>query len=418
MFMPASRTASRAVADLAGRRREADDVERRPQRAAGEDRHAVDVDEQAVPFDVVVGASRRRSSVRNPTRPASMVVAVRRRPSDVQRGRRRGPARRGCAATSARRPATRTSPLGQRSRPCRPRSSAAIRASPSSVAGTVDDDIVPVGRSPPRTRSRHRDGQDAVVAVEPRTQRQVLDDDAAPPLQPDRPPRPDGSRPGREARDPTRAASSGTSAGCCPRRAGSASAPAASAGRPAPGSSARQRIASSLSPRSRAPTSTACACEHRSARQDRARRSGTPRRASRCRRSAGRPPRRRRPAAASKVVRNHQSCAVEVAGVAARRRAGPRPRCPAPSRGHPGERRRGRPASAASGIGRRSTPPASRRSIGIGRGSSTRRPGGRQRGAHARQAYGVVERADRLGPRLAAGRSSPRSDRTAAAARA
>ena len=58
-----------------------------------------------------------------------------------------------------------------------------------------------VGRAPPTTRSRTRDRQDAVVAVEPWTEPEVVDDDAAPPLQRDRPPRPDRGRPRREARD-------------------------------------------------------------------------------------------------------------------------------------------------------------------------------------------------------------------------
>ena len=60
-----------------------------------------------------------------------------------------------------------------------------------------------VGRSPPTTRSRTVTARTPTVAVQPRTQPEVLDDDAAPPLQRDRPPRPDGRRPRREAWDAT-----------------------------------------------------------------------------------------------------------------------------------------------------------------------------------------------------------------------
>ena len=140
MFMPALTDDLEGLADLRGRRSEADDVERRPQGAAREDRNAVDVDEQTVAIDVVVGAG--AGGQRPEPDPAALDGLGRPSIPRPPGGRRRGQADRACAATSARRPATRTSPLAtiepgvggpvERERSARRR---------RRIAGAVEDDI-------------------------------------------------------------------------------------------------------------------------------------------------------------------------------------------------------------------------------------------------------------------------------------
>ncbi len=93
-------------------------------------------------------------------------------------------------------PVATIAPDGPAARSSDPRVSVAP-AGPSRTTATV------VGRSPPRSRSSDEDRHDAGAAVEPRTQPQILDDEAPSPLQGDRAPRPDGGRPGREARNAT-----------------------------------------------------------------------------------------------------------------------------------------------------------------------------------------------------------------------
>ena len=186
---------------LVDRRRESDDVQRRPQRPTDEDRHPVDVQGQSIPIDVVVlvrpggdlaeadaaGVDDRPWLVR-PVRSVDdepdavgRRVAVGVRPPPFDRGQSND--------TVGSHPVV---VLGDPQR----------LADRAGRPGDLDVDRARGCRSAGATQTG-MDGQDTVITIEAWPKRQVVDDDPAPPLQPDGPPRTDGRRPGREARDPT-----------------------------------------------------------------------------------------------------------------------------------------------------------------------------------------------------------------------
>ena len=200
MFMPASRTCSSAAAQLRRRGCQADEIERCPDGAAGEHRHAVDVQIEAVARRRGLGRAPQASS-RKPTRPAvedalrglrspqttqarvvqrRLAVGVRpprarrREPSARRRQRARLPSR--SVASSAR---CASSPDGPRSST----STTLERAVPSSVRSAR-------GRSTPSSPSIR--GRSASSSTASRR--------AA--LQAHRPPRPDRGRARRKAGRP------------------------------------------------------------------------------------------------------------------------------------------------------------------------------------------------------------------------
>ena len=198
--MPASRTVSSAARRSALGCAECDRVERRPERAAGEDGTpltwtdspsrsmswsavgpaASDPEPDAAGIDDVAARRRRRSSSRTACRAGSPCVC--------------GHQRRDVAGSAARPSTVERRRLGDGDR-------GRARRRPVGPSTTTVDASSRTGRPGSRSAGAGRVST-PVVAVEAGPDRQVLDRDAAPSLEPDRPPRADGDRARARTRDP------------------------------------------------------------------------------------------------------------------------------------------------------------------------------------------------------------------------
>src|SRR6185503_20726114 len=181
-------------AQIALRSAESHDIEWGPQRAAGEHRDAVDVDEQAVALDVVLGGRARGE------RPEA----------DSGRGQR---LRRAAVAGPDATPVQRGLAVGMRPPGRHVRDpELAVNAEagivdpagdrgPSHTGRALDLDVH--GGSSLTVQAPHQpaDRENAVRAVEPGADGEIVEDDPAAPLQLDGSPRTDDRRPWRESRD-------------------------------------------------------------------------------------------------------------------------------------------------------------------------------------------------------------------------